>query len=197
MRIGSVNMNNYRDMMRIFSDSKRDRLNGIKERVRNESGKFDMSILSWQGTQGPLGRSMTVAEFDAARAARDPNHIKGLSTFGNDVPPARMIDLPEHMVQGIKDMARLQYAQILSGASERRMQHGDELGMLQRSFVRELPQQDRLNAMYTMNRIFQDERLRIESAVQDAIPNWQRGMRVSNEIATAILNGAGGRSFVA
>jgi len=49
--------------------------------------------------------------------------------------------------------------------------------------------------MYTMNRIFQNERQHIESAVQDAIPNWQRGMRVPDEVASAILNGGGGREF--
>jgi len=192
MRIGSVNMDNYQDLLRIFSDSKRERLNNIKERVRGESGSWDRTLSLWSGIQGPMGRSMTAAEFDAALAAKNPNHIKGLVTEGTNVPPARMLDLPEHMVQGVKDLARLQYAQILSGVSERRMQHGDEFGMLQRSFVRELPQQDRLDAMYTMNRIFQNERQRIEGAIQDAVPNWRRGMRVSDEIATAILNGGGG-----
>ena len=64
-----------------------------------------------------------------------------------------------------------------------------------REVLLELPKQDRLNAMYTMNRIFQNERQHIESAVQDAIPNWQRGMRVPDEVASAILNGGGGREF--
>jgi len=185
-------MDNYRDFMRMFSSDKRERLDNIKGRVRSESGNWDSTLSLWPSIQGPMGRSMTAAEFDAALAAKNPNHIKGLVTEGTNIPPARMLDLPEHMVQGVKDLVRLQYAQIISGASERRMQHGDEFGMLQRSFVRELPKQDRLNAMYTMNRIFQNERQRIESAVQNAVPNWQRGMRVPSEIATAILNGGGG-----
>jgi len=83
-----------------------------------------------------MGRSMTAAEFDATLAAKNPHHIKGLVTEGTNIPPARMLELPKHMVQDVKDLARLQYAQIFSGANERRMQHGDEFGMLQRSFVR-------------------------------------------------------------
>jgi len=196
MRIGNVNMENYRDMMRIFSDDKRHRLSGIKERVRSESGKFQQSIMSWQGTPSPMGRSMTIEEIDAMRAARDPNHIKGLGTSGNNVPPARMIDLPEHMTQGIKDMVRFQFTQNFGGAGPMSVRHGDEMGMLMRSFVREIPQQDRLNAMFTMHRIAVAEAHRIDNAVRDVVPNWSQGQRVSTEIMASVLNGGGGRDML-
>ena len=198
MRIGSVTMDNYQDLLRLFSDAKQGRLTDIKQRVRTESGHWDFSIFNaQQRVQGPMGRSMTAAEWDDALAAWDPNHIRGLVTVSgvNGVggpPPSRMISLPDHMTQGIKDLARLQYAQIFSGASENRMRHGDELGMLTRSFVRELPEHQRRDAMFTMNQIFQDEKQRIETAVRQAIPNWQRGMRVPEEIKITILSGKGG-----
>jgi hypothetical protein len=191
MRIGSVTMDNYQDLMRLFDSAKQGRLGDIKQRVRTESGNWDFTLSLWSQVQGPIGRGMTNAEFDAQLAAMNPNHIKGL-VMGSDTPPGRTIALPDHMVQGIKDLARLQYAQIFNGVSERRMQHGDELGMLERSFVRELPKRDRLDAMFTMNQIFQNERQLIESAVRQAIPNWQRGMRVPEEIKAAILSGNGG-----
>ena len=196
MRIGSVTMENYREMMRIFDTNKQSRLGDIKNRVRSESGKWDHQLFSGirQQVRGPMGRSMTVREWDDALSALDPNHIRGLGTSSgvNGVggpPPPRMLNLPDHMVQGIQDLARLQFAQIFSGASDRRMQHGDELGMLNRSFVREFAEHDRLDAMYSFNRVFQNERLRIESEIQRAMPNWQRGMRVPAEIQAAILNG--------
>jgi len=198
MRIGSVTMDNYKDLLRLFSDAKQGRLTDIKQRVRTESGNWDFSLFNvQQRVQGPMGRSMTAAEWDNAMAALDPNHIKGLVTVSgvNGVggpPPPRMINLPEHMVQGIQDLVRLQHAQLFSGAREGSMKHADEMGMLQRSFVRDIPQQDRLDAMFTMHRIAQAERLRIESAVKQAMPNWQRGMRVPEDIKTAILSGKGG-----
>jgi hypothetical protein len=188
-------MDNYREMMRIFTNENQSRLADVKQRVRSESGHWQGSVMSWEGTPGPIGgRMMTAAEWDAALAARDPNHIKGLVTVGTDVPSGRMIDLPEHMVQGVQDLVRLQFAQILSG-ERLRNNHGDEIAMLQRSFLREIPVQDRRNAMFTMSQIDQAERQRIESAVREAVPGWQRGMRVSSEIIASILNGGGGRTY--
>ena len=55
-----------------------------------------------------------------------------------------------------------------------------------------VPVQDRQAAIHTMNTIFLDETRRIQSAVQQAVPTWVAGQRVSNDILNPILNGHGG-----
>ena len=63
--------------------------------------------------------------------------------------------------------------------------------MLMHSFLRELPEQDRLAANWTMQQIRFEETERIQNAIRQAVPNWQIGQRVPDEILSPILNGAG------
>ncbi|MCL1986947.1 MAG: hypothetical protein FWG64_03125 [Firmicutes bacterium] len=189
MRIGSVGTDNYQDMLKIFSDSQRQRIAGLRERSRTEAGKWDASLAKWPLARNPFGRSMTTVEFDDIMSALDPNWIRGMGR-GENSPPPREIALSEDMIQGVQDMVRFHFSQNFGG-SRNSVKFGDEFGMLSRSFVREFAEQDRLDASFSIGMTWRREFDRITDAVRDAVPGWTWGQHVPSNILQSILNGGG------
>ncbi|MCL1986948.1 MAG: hypothetical protein FWG64_03130 [Firmicutes bacterium] len=189
MRIGSVGTDNYQDMLKIFSDSQRQRIAGLRERSRTEAGKWESSLASFPLARNPFGRHLTPAEHDDIMSSVDPNWLRGMVMGENPTPP-REIALPEHMVQGVQDLVRFHFSQNFGG-SRNSVQFGDEFGMLSRSFMREFAEQDRLNASYSVSMTWRREIDRISNAVRDAVPGWTWGQPVSSNILQSILNGGG------
>ena len=193
MQISNVGVSNYQDMLRLFSPEKRERINTLKSVISGETSKFS-SHMSKQNGRPLLGSNPTAEEFDAWLAWGNPNHIKGLAGVGDEPFDKRIIRLPEHMEQGIKDLVRAQFARDFGGNGRPGTQNaGDELGMLQRHFFRQMDVGDRQAGAYTMTQMSARENQRIVSEVRRAVPDWRPGMTVPDYILAPILNGTSGQ----
>lgn len=186
MRI-SGNNENLEQLLMLFSSENSARIRDMNARIRGEEA------VTARG-RGPLtGRGYDLtASFDDIMSARNPNHIRGLDvTNGMD---RRIIDLPDYVHDAIIAFSREQFTRGLGMADWR---DGERFTMLRHSFLRDIPEQDRQAALYTMDNIFRTENRRQEAAIREAMPNWMPGQRVPDEILRPILNGHGSFSVTA
>jgi len=183
---------NHDLIRRLFSDYKQGRIRDMNARIEGEtaiSPRANLHTLS--------GGHTPFASWDDAMSEMNPNHIRGLVTVqGGPGPDHRMIDLPDHMREAMITFAREDFTRNFGGSRDS-VNSGERQTMLQHSFLRELPEQDRQAANWTLQQIRFDESERIHNAVRQALPNWQIGQRVPDNILTPILNGAGGFSAMA
>ena len=185
---------NHDMIKRLFSSMKQDRIRDMNARIagekaispRNPSNPVNMGLLQSKGQAGLL-RNMS---WDDQASLANPNHIRGLVVMHGQERDRRIIDLPEHMVEAIRTFAKEDFTRTFGG-SRGSVGSAERQTMLMHSFLRELPEQDRLAALHTMHEIRFAESDRIQNAVRQAMPNWQPGQRVSDEILRPILNGAG------
>jgi len=136
---------------------------------------------------------------EATLYASDPSRLEGLvlryDSNGNLVSGGdqRIIDLPEHMKEAIISFAREQFTR---GFGTMNWQDGDRLGAIYRRILTQIPVQDRAAAHYTLGNIWRTETMRIQNAVQQAMPNWIHGQPVPNNILSPILSGEVGFNAV-
>ncbi|MCL2225062.1 MAG: DUF3879 family protein [Defluviitaleaceae bacterium] len=132
--------------------------------------------------------AMTTAQI----TAESGTHIEGLvwryDSNGNLVsgPEQRLIDLADNMKDAVITFAREQFTR---GFGMMNWQDGDRLGAITRRIIMGFSVQDRASALYTLHTIFREEALRIQDAVQQAMPNWTHGQPVPNDILSPILSG--------
>ena len=179
---------NYEQVLRLFSDYKRGRINEVNARIEGERA-INPGVVGNLWTPGPNDTSLIGLSSDDVASRLNPNHIRGMVTYHGQTRENRIIDLPSHIDEGLRTHVREEFARHFNGMVSG---HGNRTGLLMQSFVREIPENDRLNANWTMHQIMRDEHARIESAIREAMPNWQRGWRVPDEILRPILNGHGG-----
>jgi len=182
--------NTHEQIIQLFDPYWRGRIEGVNARIRGEA-----AITSRGGAAltGQGGVDLT-ASFDDIMSARNPNHIRGLDTT-NRQDWRREIDLPEGVREALITFARDDFSR---GFGMGDWEGGERLTMLQHSFLRDIPEQDRLAANHTMWNIVRNESLRLQNAARQAIPNWIPGQRVPDEILTPILNhGAGSINITA
>ena len=187
---------NHESIMRLFNDYKRGRINDINARIRGESARTSMNPANnalsptqiW--AKGEAGVFMGLS-FDDAMSLKNPNHIRGMDATNRCFHETRrIIDLPEGAREAMITFAREDFTRNFGGRRDS-VNSGTRQAMLQHSFLRQVPEQDRLSASWTMQQIRFEESERIQNAVRQAIPNWQIGQHVPDEILRPILNGAG------
>jgi len=178
---------NYEQVLRLFSSNNQGRINEMNTRINGERA-ISPSIVGDTWRPGPNDTSLIGLSFDDVSSRMNPNHIRGMDAT-NRPDWRQIIDLPDYMVEAMQTLAREQFARNFNGLASWR--DGERQALLQQSFLRELPEQDRLAANWTLQQINLAESMRIESAVREAIPGWQLGQRVPDEILSSILNGTG------
>jgi hypothetical protein len=191
MRIGDVRSGEEYQILRLISQEAADKMRDINSRIRTETRQRGISnalMLRARFQSHQFGRSITNEEWDAVMSAADPYHIKGLVTSSTCVPDRRIIELPAHMKEGIIALVRKHHV-MGNGMSNTRM--GDDAAALRRSFVRELPVNDRLAAIWTMHQVELAEVNRIHDAIRRERPSWNPGQRVPAHILNPILHGGG------
>ena len=162
----------------------------MNARIAGEAAISPRTNIGAQRRFAPGDTSMMGLSTDEAFAMLNPNHIKGLVTYHGQQPDRRILDLPDHMREAMITFAREDFTRNFGGSRDS-VRSGERQTMLQHSFLRELPIQDRQAASWTLIQIRFAESERIHNAVQQAVPNWQIGQRVPDEILRPILNGAG------
>ena len=178
---------NHDVILRLFNDHKQGRIRDMNARIRGEEGITTRNPANLRGSHTPF------ASFDDAMSEMNPNHIRGMDATNNP-NWRRIIDLPEGAREAMITFAREDFTRNFggSGGVSGSARSGERQTMLMHSFLREVPEQDRLAANWTMQQIRREETDRIQNAVRQALPNWQVGQRVPDEILRPILNGAGG-----
>ncbi|MCL2187283.1 MAG: DUF3879 family protein [Defluviitaleaceae bacterium] len=188
---------NYVQVLRLFTDYKQGRIRDMNARIAGEKGITSMNprnnVLSpaqvW--AKGQAGAFMGLS-FDDAASLVNPNHIRGMDATNRCFHETRrIIDLPEGAREALITFAREDFTRNFGG-SRGSVDSGTRQAMLQHSFLRQVPEQDRLAASWTMQQIRGAESERIQNALREAIPNWQIGQRVPDNILRPILNGHGG-----
>ena len=186
---------NHESIMRLFSEYKRGRINDMNARIRGEKAITSMNPANNALTpaqiwaKGEAGVFMGLS-FDDAMSIKNPNHLRGMGTMHGEQPDRRILDLPDHMVEAMRDFAREDFTRNFGG-SRGSVVSSQRQTALMHSFLRELPEADRRAANFTLQSIRREETSRIQDSVREAMPNWQIGVRVPDEILRPILNGAG------
>jgi len=178
---------NHEAVSRLFNDYKQNRIRSMESRIGGEAAISPRANLhTLRGGHTPF------ASWDDAMSEMNPNHIRGLVTIHGQAPPDhRMIDLPDHMREAMITFAREDFTRNFGGSRDG-VKSGERQTMLQHSFLREIPEHLRQAANWTLQQIRFEETDRIHNAVRQAMPNWQIGQRVPDEILIPILNhGAG------
>ncbi|MCL2169918.1 MAG: DUF3879 family protein [Defluviitaleaceae bacterium] len=192
-----TNANNHDLIRRLFSNDKQGRIREMNARIRGEKGITAMNPANnalsppqiW--AKGQRGVFMGLS-FDDAMSLKNPNHIRGMDATNRCFHETRrIIDLPEGAREAMITFAREDFTRNFGG-SRGSVESGTRQAMLQHSFLRQVPEQDRLAASWTMQQIRFAESERIHNAVRAAMPGWEIGVRVPDEILRPILNGAGG-----
>jgi len=187
---------NHESIMRLFNDYKQGRIRDINARIKGERSITSMNpannVLSpsqiW--AKGQAGAFMGLSWDDTA-SLENPNHIRGLSVTHGQERDRRILDLPDHMTEAMITIAREDFARNFGG-SRNSVRSAERETMLMHSFLREIPEQDRLAALWTLQQTRLAETHRIHDTVRQAMPNWTPGQRVPNEILRPIVNhGAG------
>jgi len=192
MRIAN---NNHDVILRLFDSHKQERIRDMNARImqehgispRNPNASVNHGLLLQKGQAGLL-RNMS---WDDQASLANPNHIRGLSIVQGQSFDNRIIDLPDHMREAMITIAREDFATNF-GSSRSSARSAERETMLMHSFLREMPEQDRQAALWTMQQTRLAEMNRIHNSVRQAMPNWTSGVRVPDEILRPILNGAGG-----
>jgi len=175
---------------RLFNPQKQGRINDMNARIAGEAAISPRTNIGAQRRFASGDTSMMGLSTDEAFAMLNPNHIKGLVTYHGQQPDRRILDLPDHMREAMITFAREDFTRNFGGSRDS-VRSGERQTMLQHSFLREIPVQDRQAASWTLSRMRGEESRRIEAAVREVMPNWQIGQRVPDEILRPILNGAG------
>lgn len=188
MNISGASQNNAELIRQLFSTEKRERIDAMNARIGREQAlpRFTGSSHGHPAFRGVDKRKLSL---DELRAMMDPNHIKGLIVDPFSEPNHQKIDVPDHMREAMITFTREQFSR---GLGLMDWQDGDRLAALKRSFIRNMPIQDRLNGLHTLNMISIEEGRRIESSVRQAMPSWMPGDPIPNNILAPILNGHGG-----
>jgi hypothetical protein len=188
-----LNSSNYNQVLRLFNEENQQRIRDKNTRIQNEWA------ISWKNPAIPprMTELLNIANnggamhlsFEDQMEMMNPNFIRGLVTVHGGAPPdRRIIDIPEGAREAIIAYTRHSFANNFFGMSSCQR----DLTMIRHSFLRQIPEQDRQAAHWTMTQVFSQEADRIVAAVRQAIPNWQNGQRVSDDILIPILNyGAG------
>jgi len=184
---------NHEQVLRLFSEYKQGRIRDMNARIAGEKGVTSRNSGNSIGMSAIMAKANSGAfiglSFDDAMSKMNPNHIRGMDATNNP-NWRRIIDLPEGAREAMITFAREDFTRNFGGSHDSG-RSGERQTMLMHSFLREVPEQDRLAATWTMHQIRLAESERIQNAVRQAIPNWQVGQRVPDEILRPILNGAG------
>ena len=186
---------NHESIMRLFNDNKQNRIRDMNARIKGERAVTSMNPANnalspsqiW--AKGQAGAFMGLSWDDTA-SLENPNHIRGLSIMHGESFDNRIIDLPDHMREAMITFAREDFSRIFGGRRGS-VASAERQTMLMHSFLREIPEQDRQAALWTLQQISMSESDRIRSAVREHMPNWTHGQRVPDDILRPILNGAG------
>jgi len=187
---------NYEQVLRLFNINKQGRINDMNARIAGEAAISPRTNIGAQRRFAPGDASMMGLSTDESFAMLNPNHIKGLVVYHGQQPDNRIINLPDHMMEAMITFAREDFTRNFGGSNDS-VRSGERQTMLQHSFLRELPQQDRQAANWTLQQVRFAESERIMNAVRQAMPGWQIGQHVPDEILSPILNGAGSFSAYA
>ena len=191
MRI--TDTSNHDQILRLFSENKQARIRDMNARIMGEKGVTSRNSGNSIGASSILAKANSGAfiglSFDDAMSKMNPNHIRGMDATDNP-NWRRIIDLPEGAREAMITFAREDFVRNFGGSHDSG-RSGERQTMLMHSFLREVPEQDRLAANWTMQQIRFEETDRIQNAVRQAMPNWQIGQRVPDELLRPILNGAG------
>lgn len=162
MRIGETNQSNYMEYLKLLSKK-----NNNKSSTQSSGSTNEADI---------------VRKYQLA----DPEHygIPGMDITGkNPSDWQRIVDVSDDIRDKITNLARKEFINNYG------MSDGEELSALKREYVLSLPENERLSASWTLERIFIDESLRLADIVKSQTPDWQAGQAFDRSILADYISG--------
>jgi len=176
MRIGQVNQENYKQMLKII---------GVKE-PKDLNGVFGKGNVKSKGKANGLdqfGQKIGDYSHEAqeARAVKAGLIMEGMMTRPGDDSWRKIVDVPDSIKQKIIDKSREMV--IANGNGSISAKQGDEYAKIIKDYLKTIPPSERLSVGWTLEKIGQAERQRIVDYLRTEI-NWQAGMSFDSRILT-------------
>jgi hypothetical protein len=173
MRIGQVNQDNYKDMLRII---------GVKnpkslEKLHGESEGNDKGLDQFGQKKGDYS-----FEAQAARAVASGRAIEGMVVRPGDESWKVIVPVSDSIKQKVID--NLRQTIIANGNGTITAEQGDKAAAIAKEYLKTLPPEQRLSASWTLQKIEQAEGQRISDYIKSQVPGWTHGQKFDTSILT-------------
>jgi hypothetical protein len=170
MRIGEVNQDNYKQMLKIL---------GVKDttnldKLSKKSNKLE-SEQSWEDIVAAQVKAGYVEE--------------GMVVREGDTSWRKIVPVSYSIKNKLIEVARRQFLENGNGMSPAR--DGDELGAIYREYRKGIAPSDRLSVTYTMSQIVRAENQRLIDYVRANVPGWTYGQKIPADVLRDAVSGKG------
>jgi len=164
MRIGEVNQENYKQMLKILGVKDTTNLDKLMGKSAKEmEAEFDHSFEAAE-------RAMVASGFGQ----------EGMLIREGDTSWKKIIPVSDEVRDKLIEVVRRQFLANKDGMSDYR--DGDEIGAVYRKYREGIPPSERLSATYTMSQIVREENQRLYNYVTAHVPGWKAGQIIPDDV---------------
>lgn len=168
MRIGQVNQDNYKEMLKLFGGNNSKSLeNLLGKGENNKFAKTEEERNAMLVKMGYMEEGMLIREGDTSWK--------------------KTVAVSDEIKNKLIETARSQFTTNANGMFEAR--DGDEIGAIMKEYRTNIPPSERLPVTWTLIQIVQQENQRMIDHVKSKIPGWQPGQSFDKSIFDDYVSG--------
>jgi hypothetical protein len=171
MRIGEVNQENYKQMLKIL---------GVKN--PKSLGILSAGGEDWQNQCQSL-------EARDARMVASGFVEDGMLIREGDTSHRKIVPVSDDIKNKLIEVTRRQFLTNGNGMSPTR--DGDEISAIKKEYRKNVPPSERLSVTYTLSQIVQAENRRLTEYVRANVPNWTHGQPIPTDVLKDAVSGNG------